>query len=174
MAEIHGFFRLPTKTHPYEVDELVGEDWAPIALDTTNTEGAFLVHESDPQALDCGILGWTRTFAEVPSERDEYGEYVHPRQYLVDGSLAELAVKTTARFNYKYFHTSAPDEIELLRAPKLIQLGNVILVMYPPFPDEGEERVAEDSKLTRWKWQANIWEMLTIYVTPPTIEELVL
>ncbi len=153
------------------------EDWAPIALDTTNTEGAFLVHESDPQSLDCGILSWTRTFAEVPSGRDEYGEYIHSAQYAVAGQLLEISIKTTARFNYQYFHTDDPTEIGLLRATRVGVSGEFIYVIYPLegglYPEDGTERVAEDSKLTRWKWQANIWELLTIYVVQPALEDLV-
>src|SRR5678815_3498241 len=73
-----------TRSLVYEqVYQQTAEDWAPLAIDTTNTEGAFLVHESDPQSQDCGILEWTRVFAAVPDNRIEYGEYVHAAQYAV-------------------------------------------------------------------------------------------
>ncbi len=163
-----------TRSLIYEEKYLrTAEDWAPLALDTTNTEGAFLVHESDPQALDCGILGWTRTFAVVPDARDEYGEYVHSAQYAVAGQLFELSLKTTARFHYEYFHTDDPSTITLNRAPRAGMSGDIFYVLYPPFPEDDTERVAEDSKLTRWKWHANIWEMITIYVVQPSLSELV-
>lgn len=149
------------------------EDWAALALDTTDAAGAFLVHESNPQSEDCGLLRWTRTHAEVPSERNEYGEYVHSAQYAVAGQLLELSLKTTARFNYKYYHTSDPTTIELVRAPRGGISGDISYVIYPPFPEDGTERPAEDSKLSRWRWHANIWEMLTIYVVQPTLAELV-
>ncbi len=149
------------------------EDWAPLALDTTNSLGAFLVHESDPSALDCGILSWTRTFADVPESRNEFGEYVHSAQYAVAGQLFELSLKTTARFQYDYFHTSDPSGVTLLRAPRAGMSGDIFYVLYPPFPEDGTERVAEDSKLTRWRWHCNIWERVTIYVVQPTLSELV-
>jgi len=163
-----------TRSLIYEQKYLqTAEDWAKLDLDTTNTEGAFLVHETDPQALDCGILGWTRVFAAVPDNRIEYGEYVHAAQYAVAGELMELSIKTTAKFAYDYFHTSDPTSIELLRAPRAGVSGSVFYVLNGPFPEDGTERVAEDSKLTRWRWaRSNIWERLTIYVVQPTLAEL--
>lgn len=151
------------------------EDWAPIALDTQNSANAFLVFESDPQATDCGLVEWTRIYANVPNSRDEYGEYVYPIQFAIstEGEVFEIAVKMTARFHYDYFHTAVPSGVEILHASKIGASAGITYVLYPPFPTQGTERVAEDSTLKRWQWQCNIWERMTIYVTPPLLENLV-
>lgn len=164
-------------------------DFAPLALDTEYDEDAnfVLVEETSPQHIGGGVVKWTRVYAKVPDQRDEYESFAYQFPGIVGGSLTAdedaarpaTTKQVTSRLQFDYELTDTPSGIALetkfvvngfsVGGVILPADGNLLSGLTDPTTDDyvnsliGTEAVAEDSTLRRWR--GNIWERVTRYVT---------
>src|SRR5436190_2460276 len=141
-------------------------------LSTPRAGGGILVNESVPSLVLGDVVEWTRLYSEVPPPRIETAHFIHTLQVIrsIDpGEILEEQITTFARVELKYFNTTTPHKIPILRKQLLKVIDGIlqVIVVTGPTneksqPKPGTGGVAEDSDITRWK--GNIWERRTPYV----------
>ncbi|MES2569595.1 MAG: hypothetical protein V4710_06020, partial [Verrucomicrobiota bacterium] len=52
--------------------------------------GSFLIEETEPTHVGCGLVEWERKFATVPKQRQDFEFKPHAYQYRNAGSVGEI------------------------------------------------------------------------------------
>lgn len=127
----------------------------------------YFVEESTPSIVGGEVLEFERTYAALPSSRNESEPYTYHGQQTVGTLIIEYGVATTARAAFDYHISTDGTDVELIQPYKLQIIDGVI---YASGTGGGGELVAEASSVSRWR--GNIFERKTLYVTPVVFAEV--
>jgi len=183
-AALHGNFRrsFPIPRDPtaqlIEQDfQILAGSFAPLALDTAHptVTTAYLVEEGPQSDIDGGMVQWTRRYATVPADRDDYETfgYTFPGLYdvsaappynqywvaEVDGGRDPFPDKVNSRLHHEYFLCKAdetyetPDEIPIIQGLEFTLTTNANVRQQYLLP---EGVFGADSVPSREEWEALI------------------
>lgn len=120
--------------------------------------GGVCVGDFNIKQIGGGVVEFTREFAIRPSSRNEYESFVYSYQIVLvgaSGGITEVPVSTHSRIQFDYFETTDPGAIDLPKAPRAIQIANVIFLLngwlQAWMSPTGTEVLAEDATLRVWK-----------------------
>lgn len=180
-AASHGNFRrsfpIPRDTTAQIIEQefqILSGSFSALALSTAHptVTSAYLVEEGPQIDIDGGMVQWTRRYATIPANRDEFESfsYTFPglwsndgnppyNQYWVsgaDGGRDPFPDKVVSRLRYEYFHCKTgetyetPDEIPVLQGLEISLTTNADARMDYLLP-EGE--FLADTVPSREEWE---------------------
>ena len=131
---------------------------------SANNYNALLVAESQSRGIGCGLVQFTRTFAEVPPQRIEYEQvsYQQPAIY----STATIESKEgysglfLAKATYDYF-LKTPTTVNTIALSTATHSTEKTPTL--PTANSGNVVLAADDSLARW--MGDIWERKSVEVT---------
>lgn len=149
------------------------DQFSPLAIGTAGETGFYLYEETRPHLVGGEVVEWERLYTEIPDERTEYESYAHPYQFISGTDLGEIVVTVQSRIVHTFIQSDAPaDEIEILRAYRLVKAGDVLFELGDDSNNTSEELLAQDSTYKRWKPNLNIYEQTARYVPVFDIDEV--
>lgn len=133
-------------------------DYVPEAIGTAGPYGGFNVGDSSPKSVGGGVVEYQRSYALVPDTRSEFESHVYSYQIVLvgaEGGITEIPTTTNSRVQFDYFKTDTPLDIDLPKAPRAVQILNVIYLLHDWLSvwesPSGTEVLAEDATLHIWK-----------------------
>jgi hypothetical protein len=173
-------FKNDPKPYAYSVPYWqIFENYSEPDIGTTGPFGGSFVGDvpGSIKSIGGGIYEFEREFATVPDTRSEYESFTYSYQFVFvgeQGGITEVPFTVQSRLQFDYFQTDAPLSIDLPKAPRAIQIMNIIYLIHGWFAyytsPTGTEFLAEDAKLKIWK--GNIYERQQRFIEWININDL--